>query len=117
MVAIWNGRSSSVIGSSPDHAGSPRSRSIIFVGELVLGAGLGAFFAVELALIADVLPSAETAGKDLGVANLAQSPSQSLIPVAAPALIASFGYLGLFLGGAVFGVLGAISVTRVQKVR
>ncbi|MBB4684392.1 MFS transporter [Amycolatopsis jiangsuensis] len=93
------------------------SVSVVFAGELVLGAGLGAFFAVELALIADVLPSAETAGKDLGVANLAQSLPQSLIPVAAPALIASFGYLGLFLGGAVFGVLGAISVTRVRKVR
>ncbi|SES32473.1 MFS transporter [Lentzea albida] len=89
----------------------------VLLGELVLGAGLGAFFAVELALIADVLPSEETAGKDLGVANLAQSLPQSLIPVAAPGLIASFGYLGLFLGGAIFGVLGAVSVTRVKKVR
>lgn len=89
----------------------------VLLGEFVLGAGLGAFFAVELALIADVLPSEETAGKDLGVANLAQSLPQSLIPVAAPGVIASFGYLGLFLGGAIFGVLGAVSVTRVKKVR
>ncbi|MFD4636063.1 MFS transporter [Lentzea sp. NPDC058436] len=93
------------------------SIEVVLLGELVLGAGLGAFFAVELALIADVLPSEETAGKDLGVANLAQSLPQSLIPVAAPGLIGAFGYLGLFLGGAVFGVLGAVSVTRVKKVR
>lgn len=93
------------------------SIEVVLLGQLVLGAGLGAFFAVELALITDVLPSAETAGKDLGVANLAQSLPQSLIPVAAPGLIGAFGYPGLFLTGAVFGVFGAISVTRVKKVR
>ncbi|WP_236795075.1 MFS transporter [Amycolatopsis sp. GM8] len=93
------------------------SIEVVLLGELILGAGSGAFFAVELALITDVLPSADTAAKDLGVANLAQSLPQSLIPVAAPGLIASFGYLGLFLGGALFGVFGAISVTRVKKVR
>ncbi|HEY0187576.1 MAG TPA: MFS transporter [Cellulomonas sp.] len=90
---------------------------VVFLGQLLLGAGMGAFYAVELALITDVLPSAETAGKDLGVANLAQSLPQSLIPVAAPGLIAAFGYPGLFLTGALFGVFGAVSVTRVKQVR
>lgn len=89
----------------------------VLLGEVILGAGIGAFFAVELALLTDVLPSEETAGKDLGVANLAQSLPQSLIPVAAPSVIAALGYPGLFIGGAVFGILGAISVTRVKKVR
>jgi MFS family permease len=90
---------------------------MVLVGELILGAGAGAFFAVELALIADVLPSEETAAKDLGVANLAQSLPQSLLPVAAPGVIAAFGYPGLFIGGAIAGVVGALSVTRVKKVR
>jgi MFS family permease len=90
---------------------------MLLLGELILGAGVGAFFAVELALIADVLPNEETAGKDLGVANLAQSLPQSLIPIAAPGVIGAFGYPGLFLGGALFGILGAVSVTRVRKVR
>lgn len=90
---------------------------LVLLGELILGAGAGAFFAVELALIADVLPSDETAGKDLGVANLAQSLPQSLLPVGAPSVIAVFGYPGLFIGGAISGVLGAISVSRVKKVR
>jgi MFS family permease len=93
------------------------SIEVVLIGELILGAGLGAFFAVELALITDVLPSPDTAAKDLGVANLAQSLPQSLIPVAAPGLIAAFGYPGLFISGAIFGVLGALSVTRVKKVR
>jgi MFS family permease len=93
------------------------SVTVVLVGELVLGAGAGAFFAVELALIADVLPSDETAAKDLGVANLAQSLPQSLLPVAAPGVIGAFGYPGLFVGGAVAGVVGALAVTRVRKVR
>lgn len=90
---------------------------VVLLGELVLGAGAGAFFAVELALIADVLPSEETAGKDLGVANLAQSLPQSLLPVAAPSVIGAFGYPGLFIAGAISGIVGALSVTRVKKVR
>jgi len=36
---------------------------------------------------------------------------------AAPGLIAAFGYPGLFLSGALLGVLGAISVPRVKQVR
>lgn len=88
---------------------------MVFVGELILGAG--AFYAVELALIADVLPSDETAGEDLGVADLAQSLPQSLLPVAAPSVVGVFGYPGLFIGGAISGILGAMSVTRVKKVR
>ena len=90
---------------------------VVLLGEFILGAGIGAFFAVELALLTDVLPNKEDAGKDLGVANLAQSLPQSLIPIGAPPVIALFGYPGLFIGGAIFGVLGAISVTRVKKVR
>jgi MFS family permease len=90
---------------------------VMLLGQFILGAGVGAFFAVELALIADVLPSEQDAGKDLGVANLAQSLPQSLIPIAAPGVIAAFGYPGLFLGGALFGILGALGVTRVRKVR
>lgn len=89
----------------------------VLVGELILGAGMGAFLAVELALISDVLPSDSTAGKDLGVVNIAQALPQSLVPVAAPGAVAAFGYPGLFLGGAVFGILGAVAVLRVKKVK
>ncbi len=89
----------------------------VLVGELVLGAGMGAFLAVELALISDVLPSDADSGKDLGVVNIAQALPQSLVPVGAPAAVAAFGYPGLFVGGAVFGVIGALSVLRVKKVR
>nr|WP_269329971.1 MFS transporter [Kineosporia babensis] len=89
----------------------------MFVGQLILGAGIGAFLSVELALITDVLPSDETSGKDLGVINIAQALPQSLLPTAAPSVVAAFGYPGLFVGGALFAVLGALSITRVKNVR
>ncbi|GAA4679972.1 MFS transporter [Frondihabitans cladoniiphilus] len=89
----------------------------VLLGELILGAGTGSFLAVELALISDVLPSAADSGKDLGVVNIAQALPQSLVPVAAPAVVGAFGYPGLFVGGAIFGVIGALSVLRVKKVR
>jgi MFS family permease len=100
----------SIIAFSSDFTG-------VLVGELVLGAGMGAFLAVELALISDVLPSDSDSGKDLGVVNIAQALPQSLVPVGAPAAVAAFGYPGLFIGGAVFGIIGALSVLRVKKVR
>ncbi|MBZ4486761.1 MFS transporter [Microbacterium sp. cx-55] len=89
----------------------------VLAGQLILGGGMGAFFAVDLALISDVLPSEEDSGKDLGVVNIAQALPQSLVPIAAPGVVAAFGYPGLFLGGAFFGVLGALAVLRVKKVR
>ncbi|WP_345375869.1 MFS transporter [Frondihabitans cladoniiphilus] len=89
----------------------------VLLGELILGAGMGSFLAVELALISDVLPSDADSGKDLGVVNIAQALPQSLVPVGAPAAVAVFGYPGLFIGGAIFGIIGAISVTRVKKVK
>ncbi|GAA2577551.1 hypothetical protein GCM10010435_62150 [Winogradskya consettensis] len=40
-----------------------------------------------------------------------------LLPADAPGVIAAFGYPGLFLSGALFGILDALSVTRIRKVR
>ncbi|WP_086462151.1 MFS transporter [Agreia sp. VKM Ac-1783] len=91
--------------------------SQLLVSQVVLGAGLGAFLAVELALISDILPSAEDTAKDLGVVNIAQALPQSLVPAGAPVLINAFGYPGLFLGGALLGALGALTITRVKSAR
>ncbi len=94
------------------------SLAIVIVGQFVIGTGMGAFAAVDLALIADVLPTDEDNGKDLGVVNIAQALPQSLVPVAAPSIIGlTGGYPGLFLTGAVVGLLGALSITRVRGVK
>ncbi|MCM0620876.1 MFS transporter [Nocardioides bruguierae] len=91
--------------------------TVLLVAELVLGMGMGAFLAVDLALVSDVLPDDGQAGKDLGVINIAQALPQSLVPVVAPAVVAGVGYPGLFLGGAAFGVLGGLAVLMVRGVR
>lgn len=64
-----------------------------------------------------VEPGAATSGKDLGVVTIAQALPQSLVPAYAPAIIAPFGYPGLFISGAFFGLLGALTITRVKSVK
>ena len=92
--------------------------AIVIVGQFIIGMGMGAFAAVDLALIADVLTTDDDNGKDLGVVNIAQALPQSLVPVAAPGVIAlTGGYSGLFITGAVVGLLGALSITRVRGVK
>lgn len=94
------------------------SLGMVLVGEFVMGAGMGVFYAVDLALITDVLPSDEDNAKDLGVVNIAQALPQSIVPAAAPGVIAlTGGYSGFFITGAVVGLLGIASVSRIRGVR
>jgi len=88
----------------------------LLIGEVVLGLGTGCFYAVDLALITEVLPSAEDAGKDLGVINMANALPQSLAPAVAPVFLAIGGYPLLFIAGAVVGIVGALLVTRIRSV-
>jgi MFS family permease len=94
------------------------SLGMVLVGEFVMGAGMGVFYAVDLALITDVLPSDQDNAKDLGVVNIAQALPQSLVPAAAPGVIAvTGGYPGFFITGAVIGLVGIFSVSRIRGVR
>lgn len=88
----------------------------LLIGEVVLGLGAGCFYAVDLALITEVLPDADAAGKDLGVLNMANALPQSLAPAVAPVFLAIGGYPLLFLTGAVVGIVGALLVTRIRSV-
>ena len=93
------------------------SLAVVYAAQLVIGAGIGSFYAVDLALITDVLPSDADNGKDLGVVNIAQALPQSLVPTAAGGVVALAGFPGLFLSGAVLGLLGAAAAFRVKGVR
>jgi beta-mannosidase len=92
------------------------SITTVFIACALLGLGVGAFLAIDLALCVRVLPSAEDAGKDLAIINIANSLPQSLIPFAAPALLALGGYRALFLTLAVLTLLGAVAVLRVPEI-
>src|SRR5699024_4441336 len=54
--------------------------SAFYVVEAIMGVAYGAYIAVDLALVLEVLPNREEAGKDLGVFNIANALPQSLAP-------------------------------------
>ena len=83
----------------------------------VAGLGFGMFQAVDTALMSEVLPSAKSFAKDLGVVNIAATLPQTLAPGVAGAIVLSFGYTGLFPVGIVLSVLGAFAVWPIKAVR
>jgi MFS family permease len=92
--------------------------SQVLLGQAIAGIGLGCFTAVDVALITDLLPADQNENaKTFGVFNIAQALPQSLVPAIAAPVIALAGYPGLFLGGAVVGLIGAALVTRIKGVQ
>lgn len=85
-------------------------------GSLVYGCGAGVFYGVDIALIVQVLPSLQSAGKDLGIVNLSNTLPQAIAPLIALALLGETGlsFRALFLCGAGTAVLGAACMLRVQ---
>ncbi|WEV64182.1 MFS transporter [Bifidobacterium sp. ESL0732] len=91
----------------------------ILVGGGVMGGGSGLFFAVDMALSTEVLPSTEDTAKDLGVLNIANTLPQSIAPFIANWIIAAVGGAGFtvwFCIGAVVAVAGGITVMKVKSV-
>ncbi len=92
-----------------------------FAAAAVMGVGIGSFFAVDLALLTDVLPDKErTAAKDMGLFNIANSLPQSVAPAIAPIFLAIGGggnYTALFIAGGVFCIIGAALIAPIRAVR
>ena len=65
-----------------------------------MGLFLGAYLAIDLALMSLVLPDREAEGRDMAILQVATSSSQVLSPVFAATVIATLGYPPLFLLGA-----------------
>jgi MFS family permease len=89
------------------------------VGMAISGLGFGVYVAVDLALIADVLPNRNHNAKDLGVFNIAGALPFSIAPAIAPAILAigNGGYGVLYAVAGVCAVIGAVAVRRVKGVR
>lgn len=87
------------------------------VGAVVLGAGFGAYLAVDFALLTQVLPSSASRGKDLGVINIAASLPQVIAPTLAFLAVTYFGgYRTMFIVAAAIGLLAAVLVYRIKSV-
>jgi MFS family permease len=89
------------------------------VGMAISGLGFGIYMAVDLALVADVLPDEVNAAKDLGVLNIAGALPFSVAPAIAPAILAmasgSYGVLYAVAGAC--AIIGAFAILRVKGVR
>jgi MFS family permease len=85
----------------------------------VVGIGYGAYMAVDLALMIDVLPSQGDVGKDLGVLNVAANVPQALTPPIAAVLLGLFGghYVSIFFYAIVAIVLSSVLVFPIKSVR
>jgi MFS family permease len=104
------------------------SLTAYFAAMVLVGLGQGIYFAVDLALVADVLPDRETdAAKDLGVINVANLLPQSLAPALAPVFLSigagavaagpGHNYTMLFLVGTGFAVVSALAIWPIRAVR
>jgi MFS family permease len=100
-----------------------RDTGMVTVAAVVMGAGFGAYTAVDLALISRVLPRPEDRAKDLGVVNIANALPQVLAPVVAGVVIATLksqgyatAYQVLYLAGAAVTVVGAFLVLKIKSV-
>jgi MFS family permease len=89
------------------------------LGYAIFGLGMGCFFAVDIALIAQVLPAEKDAGKDLGIMNLTNTFAQTLAPLlAVQVLVLTHNHYELLFGiAAIIGLLGAVAVQPVRSVR
>jgi MFS family permease len=100
-----------------------RDLGMVTLAAVVMGAGFGAYTAVDLALISRVLPRPEDRAKDLGVVNIANALPQVLAPVVAGLVVTALrpagydvAYQVLYLAGAVLTVFGAVLVMKVRSV-
>jgi MFS family permease len=88
------------------------------VGMTVGGLGFGLYVAVDLALVADVLPEGDTA-KNLGVLNIAGALPFSVAPAIAPVVltVADGSYGVLYAVAGVCALLGAVAILPLRRVR
>ena len=111
-AALTYGAALLVIAAASDVSG-------YLVGMALSGVGFGIYFAVDLALVADVLPDERSVAKDLGVLNFAGALPFSVAPALAPAVLAlsNSSYAAIYLVAAVCALLGAAAITPVRGVR
>jgi len=89
------------------------------VGMAISGLGFGMYVAVDLALVADVLPKRADVAKDLGVFNIAGALPFSIAPALAPVilLMGRGSYSVLYAVAGLCAIIGAAAILRVRGVR
>jgi MFS family permease len=92
----------------------------MLVGMALTGLGQGVYFAVELALVTQILPDRRLdAAKDLGMFNIANALPQSVAPALGP-LILMLGrgdYTWLFIAAGAIAFMSSIAILPLKGVR
>jgi MFS family permease len=85
----------------------------------IAGIGCGAFLAVDLSLVTDVLPDAANACNDMAVFNMSSTLANALAPAAAPFILLLGGgsYSTLFAAADALAILGGLATLPVRRVR
>jgi MFS family permease len=88
-------------------------------GMALSGVGFGIYFAVDLALVADVLPDEKSVAKDLGVLNFAGALPFAVAPALASGVLAlaDGSYAAVYVVAAVCALVGAGAISRVRGIR
>lgn len=117
VSAVIYGAGLAIIGASAQF-------DVFLWGIAVCGLGQGIYLAVDLALVAEVLPDKEGgAAKGIGIISLANNLPQSIAPAVAPAFLAigasgaGGNYTALFVIAAAFALLGAAAVLPIKGVK
>jgi MFS family permease len=101
------------------------SLPIVLAAGGLLGVGYGAYFCVDWALVADVLPSQKDFARDIGVWNISNALPGLLAPVIAGPLIDTFaglhqpvlGFQLLFAVAIVYCLIGTVTVRYIRGVK
>lgn len=97
--------------------------AVVLIASTAIGVGFRLFYSLGQAMMTQILPSAESRGKDLGVLNIASTVPQIILPGIGAALLnalglgSSTGYVILFLAGAAVTALGIALVQFIRGVR
>lgn len=88
----------------------------LYVQAVIGGIALGAFIVVDQALFIDVIPDKKTAGRDLGMANLAGNFGQAIGPVVAGLVVSlTGGYSMVWVVSLVVVLFAAFAILPVKR--
>jgi len=81
------------------------------------GIGMGMWNSLDNLLNLEVIPDPDRVAFFLGVYNLGNTVTQAIAPVVAAAVIAIFGYSGIFIVSFIFSLIGGVLILRIKSVK
>lgn len=94
------------------------SLTALYIQHLLAGIAVGTFLVVDQALLIDVLPDKEAAGRDLGIGTLASNLGQAMGPLVASAVLAvTGGYKMIWLVSLILVTIAAFAVLPVKRAK